>query len=616
MNLQDAMVVRGCAKMALVDSFQNIYFLWKVWLTLFVVDQVLAPEDGPEGFVADVGQKNALYMVGCSLIAPFVFLHFLDYRKCYWKVGGASRKRLQENLLRKFVNYDEDSRTNVKHSHLVMAMTRDSNEIVQDCFMQVFKILKSVQKLVLILFWMGLFADPISLPAIILFPFALHAFLKCRTKKTEAAGDATVESQNDLVEYVHEVVSMYPLIADYDRRSIVISTFEDKINHFNKAKTLQAAIMVNNTYFAPWLKTLLVATWFVIGGLLVLGHSPFQDLKIRLGVFLATRQVYNAVAEEYVAIYQMILKVQSVAPAMYRVTKLMNLPVDSEPRMHLNRQRRKLGEECRAHEREEALAAHATGLPADKVEIKFERLKYQYKLVQHKPSSSSKNLSSGLRGVLSGNGKFEQGSFVTVIGPKSEGKSTFLKLVAGVLLPQDGFVFLPPWLRVLHVAAEPLFMSGSLFENLTLGVNPDDPEDADINRIIGICKMLEVPEDVLEMIVSKVNENWASVLSRTQKSLLHFARALVANPDVLVVHHPTLGMDKQLKEDVLSLLKKFVNEKGLLQDVHKSFTRRPRTCIISGFHMGSVLTADHVFLVKDHEVSEVQKEDVVESMFA
>merc|ERR1712025_1252237 len=118
-----------------------------------------------------------------------------------------------------------------------------------------------------------------------------------------------------------------------------------------------------------------------------------------------------------------------------------------------------------------------------------------------------------------------------------------MKLVGGVLLPQHGMMFIPPWLRVLHCSAEPLFFEDTMKANLTFGVHADDPLDGAVDRIVRICKLLELPDETIEKIHSESVEPWHDTLSRTQKSLLSIARALVANPAVLVVHTPALGFD-------------------------------------------------------------------------
>jgi hypothetical protein len=58
----------------------------------------------------------------CSIIIviPMFMVHFLEFREVYFKIGGTSRKTLQGNLVRKFLNYDESSRAQLGPSDLIM----------------------------------------------------------------------------------------------------------------------------------------------------------------------------------------------------------------------------------------------------------------------------------------------------------------------------------------------------------------------------------------------------------------------------------------------------------------------------------------------------------------
>ena len=58
-------------------------------------------------------------------------------------------------------------------------------------------------------------------------------------------------------------------------------------------------------------------------------------------------------------------------------------------------------------------------------------------------------------------------------------------------------------------------------------------------------------------------KNNAAVLSRSDRALLHITRALIYNPEVLVIHNPTLLLDSQLQQRTLEALRAFVDERGL-----------------------------------------------------
>merc|ERR1719387_1727677 len=79
-----------------------------------------------------------LLMLMCLIIVPFFLVHYIDYSQVYWKVGGTSRKTIQANLLRKFLNYDECARSRVTHTDLIIAMTRDTFEVVHNGYMKIF----------------------------------------------------------------------------------------------------------------------------------------------------------------------------------------------------------------------------------------------------------------------------------------------------------------------------------------------------------------------------------------------------------------------------------------------------------------------------------------------
>lgn len=638
MNLRDNVVKKGSLKVIICDQLHNLYFLLNIWLSMYMVDVVLKDhdnkgsqdhdmdDDGGDGegdntnwasqldgnqtdtnpFSNDhVSPQTQLIMVCLLTVCPMFFLHFLDYRRSFWKVGGVSRKRIQANLLRKFLNYDEQSRWQLKHSELVMALTRDTTELVHLGYIQVFAILKAVSRVTLILcfqLYLGKWAPIIP---VIGFPIFMGCFLRMRQRTTHQAQNRANEAQTSLVEYIDITMSGYHLIADYGQRPRFNKQFEDKINVLNAAITSETAQMVHNKYFAPWLKTLLMASWILFGGGWTLGM--WGNGSLSLGVYLATYSIFRSVGNEFLKIQKIMLAMQSVAPGLQRITRCMNLPVDVEPRMKLNREKRKVGTKYLHLERDEALRHHAKGTPADRVQLRIDDATFAYRSDLHDKLNQPP--------LLKCSGAFHQGEFVVVVGPHGGGKSTFLKMLGGVLLPHDGHVFIPPWLRALHVSPRPLFFEGTLLENLIFGVLlSTDPEDAEISRVIKVCEKLKVGPEMIAKIRSQVVENWSETLSKTTRRGFNLARALIANPEVLVVHTPADGLDDQMSENTINMLRKFCNQKGLYQDKATWAERRPRTCIFTATRIAEVDNADRIFLVREHKAHEIPRNEVTDDL--
>merc|ERR1719161_379801 len=244
----------------------------------------------------------------------------------------------------------------------------------------------------------------------------------------------------------------------------------------------------------------------------------------------------------------------------------------------------------------------------------------------HSQMSDLEALKTHGKGVH-GSFQIKQGTMVALVSQRSGGgKTTMLKVLGGVLLPGKG-VNLPPHLRVLHISEQPVFFEGTLRKNLLFGVvdsvHQSHTGDDSINRVIAILRKLLVPESLIEDVIDEpeIDDNqiredfmyWGTKLSLTQRALLHLARALIANPDVLCIHRPTRAFDRGMPEfmNTLNVLREFVDERGVEQDPTMKWHRRPRTCIVTAGRAANVGVFDSVFQVDGvNGVKEIPKEGV------
>lgn len=82
-------------------------------------------------------KMNHLYSYAAAFIIPFAGEHAIDYYKNYWRVGGGLRKHLHTTLLRRYLNYTNDSRSKVAIEKLVLAMTRDVVDVVSEAYITI-----------------------------------------------------------------------------------------------------------------------------------------------------------------------------------------------------------------------------------------------------------------------------------------------------------------------------------------------------------------------------------------------------------------------------------------------------------------------------------------------
>jgi len=609
LNWGNRVVRKGSIKVALVDQLHNMYFLIQLYLKVYLVDFILKLP--VESLLIESYELSLLIYI-CVLLFPFALLHYLDYRKLFWKVGGASRATIQKALIRKFLNYDAVSRSELQQGDLILAMTRHSVALVHEGYISVFTLLRGSGQLFACLifqftapavFNLDQKFSPMSFLPLVIFPVLQICFLWVRRSATTRAQFKENVMQDALVNHVEMTVVNYRLIADYNRRPLFEQKMEDAIKAYNGAAKDAGAVLKNNEKFSDWLTVIFIALYSYVGGIaVIMDGAP-------LGIFLTNLSIIGTIGSSTGQIYKTLLAMQRMCPSMERVVKYMNLPTDVSHRKTLNRLRRSSTKVMRADLRKQCV----NNVPIDQMCIKLERLDFNYQSADGSQSQSGLINHDALEII--------QGTLVSFVGPHCEGKTTLLKILGGVVLPIPGVrstgpgFFIPAHLRVLHVSPEVMFFHGTLKANMTFGVRPGDP-DANDARIKAIFDTLGLDKSVHKHYDDEQELQWGEVLSNATRHLLSLARAFVANPEVLCVHKPTMPFDEVNSRKVFQVLLDFVRNKGLEQDPKNMHLRRPRTCLITSSKILGIKAADKIFYVAKSGIKELEAAEVTEEMLA
>ena len=148
---------------------------------------------------------------------------------------------------------------------------------------------------------------------------------------------------------------------------------------------------------------------------------------------------------------------------------------------------------------------------------------------------------------------FEQGLRYAVIGPSGIGKTTLLRLIAGLTLPGEGSIFRENGLRIRMVFQEDrLLPQLDLLQNVCLESGPQ----ADARRLLS-CLGLAAEEASLP-----------GELSGGMRRRAALARALCAKPDVLLLDEPFNGLDEAAKHQAFSLILQEMRGKCVICAAH------------------------------------------------
>jgi polar amino acid transport system ATP-binding protein len=157
--------------------------------------------------------------------------------------------------------------------------------------------------------------------------------------------------------------------------------------------------------------------------------------------------------------------------------------------------------------------------------------------------------------------RIENLNSVSVIGPSGGGKSTFLRLVAGLEKPSDGQVIVngipidyeEKSLREYRKRIGLVFQSHNLFPHWTAIQNITIP----MIKVFHYSKA-EAYERALELLIKFGLKEHADKLpvqlSGGQQQRISIARAMARQPEILLLDEPTSALDPQLTKEVLDML--------------------------------------------------------------
>ena len=163
--------------------------------------------------------------------------------------------------------------------------------------------------------------------------------------------------------------------------------------------------------------------------------------------------------------------------------------------------------------------------------------------------------------------RVERGEIVGLIGPNGAGKSTTLHAIMGAVRPATGDIRLagtsivgrPPE-RVVRegIALVPegrrIFAELTVEENLRLGLSGRHSRAGAEEAVERVCELFPIVRDM--------SRRRAGLLSGGQQQQLAIARALVADPHVLLLDEPSLGLAPRVVDAVFETLRA-IRERGV-----------------------------------------------------
>lgn len=214
----------------------------------------------------------------------------------------------------------------------------------------------------------------------------------------------------------------------------------------------------------------------------------------------------------------------------------------------------------------------------------------------------SKHFEDGYAAVENFNLTVKRGEFVTFLGPSGCGKTTTLRMIAGfdsptsgeILLNGDDIQKLPPEKRPINTVFQryALFPHLNIFDNIAFGLKIKKVPKSEIKRKV---------KRVLDLVDLEGFENRkVSTLSGGQQQRIAIARALVNEPEILLLDEPLGALDLQMRKEMQLELKHMHDQLGITfiyvtHDQEEALTMSDKIVVMSHGKIHQIGTPEDIY---------------------
>ncbi len=513
----------------------------------------LNPESIKENFYAiissiiDENSKIEALMFICILVLiTFFFRNLFRYLALFFltPIRNGIVHDIRIDLHKKLIGLPLGFFTNKKKGDLTSRLTSDLVEIEWSIMSSLEIIFKDPLNILVYLVTLIIISPELTIFAIILFPIT-GSLIGIIGKSLKKSSDKGQNKMGELLSIIDENISGIKIIKAFNSEKHINNSFEKQSNNYKKIMTSLLRKKDLSSPMSEFLSTivLVIVMWF--GGQLVLSNESGLSAQEFIGYILIFSQIIPP-AKSLTTSYYHIQKGSASAQRVYEILDLINAKITvDEPKK----------------------------ITSYNSYILFKDVSFSYESIE----------------ILNNiNFKIEKGKMIALVGQSGSGKSTladllvrFYELKKGEILIDGNNIthFEKSNLRDLFgiVNQESILFNDSILNNIRLGKLSASKEE-----VINAAKIANAHDFIIQTVNgynSKIGDR-GNKLSGGEKQRISIARAILKNPEILILDEATSSLDTESEKLVQDALSKLMRSRTSLVIAHRLSTIKNADMII------------------------------------